>query len=150
MQRSYGHDQFSLPNNPLSLDRAIVLYGYLEALRDALIDWEDDPSSLLAGNITKLQPDVAAAISKVAKHPKVIAVAEALELNPVILVIALIAENQSSFSRSAARIAENVLGKVLMGGPLDQLPSFIVPNSIGVRIMKNVPDQEDVDWLQAL
>lgn len=72
------------------------------------IDWDVSPNQLLAGDLSSLEDtwliEVAAAL------PEVIAFARRNSIEPTVLVIALIAQSQSSKSRSAARISKAILG----------------------------------------
>jgi Vault protein inter-alpha-trypsin domain/von Willebrand factor type A domain len=73
------------------------------------IDWDHAPNSLLAGDLSDLDPPVARMIEEAAAHAKVVALAQRMNIAPVVLVIALVAQSQASRSRSAARIAKQIL-----------------------------------------
>src|SRR5262249_61192452 len=75
------------------------------------IDWDQDPDALRRGALTGLPADAADAIRAAAQLPTVAALAQTLGVDPVALVIALIARAAGKSSRSAQRIARAVLGK---------------------------------------
>src|SRR5262249_32314483 len=75
------------------------------------IDWDQDPDALRRGDLTGLPADAADAIRAAAQLPTVAALAQTLGVDPVALVIALIARAAGKSSRSAQRIARAVLGK---------------------------------------
>ena len=80
-------------------------------LRNVRIDWDKSPNQLLAGDLSALYPHDASTIKSVAERPDVIARAQKIGVDPAVLVVAAIAQLQSSGSRSAARIAKAILGK---------------------------------------
>jgi len=75
------------------------------------IDWDQDPDALRRGDLAGLPADAAAAIRAAAQLPNVAALAQTLGVDPIALVIALIARAAGKSSRSAQRIARAVLGK---------------------------------------
>ena len=75
------------------------------------INWDQDPDALRRGDLAGLPADAAAAIRAAAQLPTVAALAQALGVNAVALVIALIARAAGKSSRSAQRIARAILGK---------------------------------------
>jgi hypothetical protein len=75
----------------------------------ARIDWDDDPDALCRGDLASLPQDVVAAIERAARLPAVVALANSLSLNAVVVVIALVAKAAGSASRSAQRIARTLL-----------------------------------------
>jgi hypothetical protein len=79
-------------------------------LRDLRIDWDTSPNQLLAGDLSALDPEDAALIARVAAYPEVVALATRMNIAPIVLVVALLAQSQASGNRSAARIAKSVLG----------------------------------------
>jgi Vault protein inter-alpha-trypsin domain/von Willebrand factor type A domain len=75
------------------------------------IGWDQAPHRLQAGDLTDLDPTVARAIRDLAARTEVIAVAKKLALDPVVLVIGLLARIVADRNRSAARIARAIFGK---------------------------------------
>lgn len=73
-----------------------------------VIDWDTKANELLAGDLSGLEHDVAQNIRVAAEDSRVIDLANQLGLEPVILVIALLARGH--LSRTAARIARKLLG----------------------------------------
>jgi hypothetical protein len=73
------------------------------------IDWDDDPDALCRGDLASLPLDVVAAIERAARLPAVVALANSLGLDAVVVVIALMAKAAGSASRSAQRIARTLL-----------------------------------------
>jgi hypothetical protein len=74
------------------------------------MDWDADPDALRRGDLYPLAPAVAALIREAAKLPEVGALAQAAGLDPVAAVIALLAKAAGKSSRSAGRLARNLLG----------------------------------------
>jgi Vault protein inter-alpha-trypsin domain len=79
-------------------------------LADA-IGWDQAPHRLQAGDLADLDPTVARAIRDLASRAEIIELARKLALDPVVLVIGLLARMQADRNRSAARIARAILGK---------------------------------------
>jgi hypothetical protein len=75
------------------------------------IGWDQAPHRLQAGDLTDLDPTVARAIRDLAARTEVIAVAKKLALDPVVLVIGLLARIVADRNRSATRIARAIFGK---------------------------------------
>ena len=75
------------------------------------IDWDQAPHRLQAGDLAELHPTVAQAIRDLAARPEIIELAKKLALDPLVLVIGLLARMQADRSRSAARIARAIFGK---------------------------------------
>ena len=75
------------------------------------IDWHDNPEALRRGHLSGLSPDVDAAIRTAAQGPEIIALAQALGLDPIVVVIALLARSLGAANRSAQRLARAILGK---------------------------------------
>jgi hypothetical protein len=75
------------------------------------IDWDDDPQALRRGHLAALTPVVEGAIRTAAQGPDVIALAQALGLDPIVVVIALLARSLGAANRSAQRLARSILGK---------------------------------------
>jgi Vault protein inter-alpha-trypsin domain/von Willebrand factor type A domain len=74
------------------------------------IDWDISPNRLLAGDLSGLDLRDAAVIKSEAERPEVIAFAELIGTDPIVLVLAAVAQSQSSSNRSAARVAKAILG----------------------------------------
>jgi hypothetical protein len=66
------------------------------------------------GDLSGLVPDVAAAILAAAQSQEVVALAQSLGLDPIIVVVALLARSMTSH-RSAQRIARAILGSASTG-----------------------------------
>jgi hypothetical protein len=79
---------------------------------DARIDWEAAPQRLQAGDLSTLDRDVARAIRSAAAITEVAAFARQFALDPVAVVVGLIARFESSRSRSAARLAKAIFGDI--------------------------------------
>jgi hypothetical protein len=79
----------------------------------ARIDWSAAPQALLQGDLSTLDPTVAEEVQRMAQQPPVIAAARSLGLQPVVLVLALMAWAQRHADRHAARFARRVLGRRL-------------------------------------
>jgi hypothetical protein len=75
------------------------------------IGWDQAPDRLQAGDLTDLDPAVARAIRDLAARAEVIALAKKLALDPLVLVVGLLARMQADRNRSAARIARAIFGK---------------------------------------
>jgi hypothetical protein len=76
----------------------------------AKIDWNAAPQRLQTGDLSALDPDVAQAIRAAAASTEVLALASKFALDPIVLVVALIAPSEASRSRSAARLAKAIFG----------------------------------------
>jgi hypothetical protein len=79
-------------------------------LADA-IGWDQAPDRLQAGDLADLDPTVARAIRDLAARAEVIELAKNLALDPLMLVIGLLARIVADRNRSAARIARAIFGK---------------------------------------
>src|SRR5205085_12376061 len=77
-----------------------------------LIDWDDNPEGLRQGDLSGLPAGLAKLIRAAAQQADIVALARTLGVDPVVVVIALIAREHGGTSRSAKRIARAVLGKV--------------------------------------
>jgi hypothetical protein len=75
------------------------------------IDWDQAPHRLQAGDLADLDPAVARPIRDLATRAEVIELAKKLALDPLVLVIGLLARTQADRNRSAARIARAIFGK---------------------------------------
>jgi hypothetical protein len=104
------------------------------------IDWDAAPQQLQAADLSTLDREVALAIRSAAAIPEVVAFARQLGVDPVALVVGLIARSESSTSRSAARLAKAILGDIaregldhiaqmlgLKGGPMLQAETEALP-----------------------
>jgi hypothetical protein len=74
------------------------------------IDWDISPNQLLAGDLSALDPQDAQLIKDAAALPEVIALAKRMNVDPIVLIVALVARSQSRGNRSAARIAKAIFG----------------------------------------
>jgi Vault protein inter-alpha-trypsin domain/von Willebrand factor type A domain len=78
----------------------------------AEIDWDLAPQQLQAGDLSTLDRDVARAIRSAAAITEVAAFARQFALDPVAMVVGLIARFESSRNRSAARLAKAIFGDI--------------------------------------
>ena len=76
----------------------------------ARIDWDLAPMKLQAGDLSNLDQSVVNTIREAAGAAEVVELAESLGLDPIVLVVALIALSEASGNRSAARIARSIIG----------------------------------------
>jgi hypothetical protein len=76
------------------------------------IDWDAAPQLLKAGDLSALDREVARAIRSAAMIPEVVAFGRRSVLDPVALVVGLVARSESLISRSAARLAKAIFGDV--------------------------------------
>jgi hypothetical protein len=90
----------------------------------ARIDWDAAPQRLKAGDLSALDREVALAIYSAAAIPEVVAFARQLGLDPVALVVGLLARSESSISRSAARLAKAIFGDIAREG-LDHIVQML-------------------------
>ena len=81
-----------------------------DGLADA-IDWDRAPHRLQAGDLADLDPTVARAIRDLAARAELIELAKKLALDPLVLIVGLLARMQADRNRSAARIARAIFGK---------------------------------------
>ena len=79
------------------------------------IDWDADPAALQAGNLSVLDVEVAETIRLAAARPEVVAFASRFGIDPVKLVLALLARSQAAANRSARRLARAMLAGVPEG-----------------------------------
>jgi hypothetical protein len=88
------------------------------------IDWARAPQELVAGDLSGLDPQTASAIRDVAKTEAVCKLAAELGLDPVVLVIALLARTETNYS--ARRIARTILrDRVYDDAALDAVMSAV-------------------------
>jgi hypothetical protein len=88
------------------------------------IDWDAAPQRLQAGDISALDREVAHAIRSAAAITDVVALARRLGLDPVALVVGLVARSESLKSRSAARLAKAIFGDIAREG-LDHIAQML-------------------------
>jgi hypothetical protein len=74
------------------------------------IDWDAAPNELAEGNLSSLEPDVRDEVQRLAQSGKVLVISRMLRTDPIRIVIATMALAAASRSRSAERIARNILG----------------------------------------
>jgi hypothetical protein len=74
------------------------------------IDWDIAPNRLLKGDLSTLGQQDARIVERAAAWPEAIALAKQMDLNPIVLIVALIARSQATKNRSATRIAKAILG----------------------------------------
>ena len=106
LQRSFFHSNLL----PSSIDPELR-HVELSSV-GAKIDWDLAPQQLQAGDLSTLDRDVARAIQTAAALTEVVVLARQLALDPVALVIGLIARSESSRSRSATRLAKAIFGDI--------------------------------------
>jgi hypothetical protein len=75
----------------------------------ARIDWDADPDALRRGDLHLLTPDITGPIWEAARLPAIDALAWSAGLDPVIVVIGLMAKAAGKANRSANRLARNLL-----------------------------------------
>ena len=113
----------SSPNEAVHLShrsaqkQAVLIYPFLLGSQ---IDWDAAPQRLQAGDLSALDREVALAIQYAAMIPEVAAFARQFGLDPVALVIGLLARCEASISRSAARLAKAIFGDIAPEG-LDRI-----------------------------
>jgi sugar phosphate isomerase/epimerase len=66
---------------------------------------------LISGDLSGLEPAAAAIIERAAATRGVIALARRMKIDPVVLLIGLLARSQEAINRTAARVAKAILGK---------------------------------------
>jgi hypothetical protein len=83
----------------------------IELLRVASqIDWDGSPNQLRSGDLSAVDPTAARLIERAATIPEVVEVGQRLNIDPIVLIIALLARAHASANRSAARLQRAVLG----------------------------------------
>jgi len=88
------------------------------------IEWDAAPQLLKAGDLSALDREVALAIHSAAMIPEVVAFARQLSLDPVALVVGLVARSESLNSRSAARLAKAIFCDIAHEG-LDHIAQML-------------------------
>ena len=81
------------------------------------IDWDLAPQKLQAGDLSMLPDYAAQAVREAAAHDDVVALARTLGLDPVVLVIGLLA-SAARKHRSAARLARAIFGGAIPASAL--------------------------------
>ena len=76
------------------------------------IDWDADPEALCKGELRSLRLDVLTDIVALGGLPRVIDLATALSVLPMVAVLGLAARSHAAHSRSAERVAQVILGAV--------------------------------------
>ena len=76
----------------------------------AAIDWDADPGKLQAGDLSGLDRETRKAIRRAATLPEVSTLAKEIGIQPVHLIVGLLARAAASRSRTAARLARALLG----------------------------------------
>lgn len=87
-------------------ERLPILFSELAAL----IDWDAAPGKLQVGDLSNLDNGIAQGINALAHGPAFTMLSERIQVEPVMLAIGLIAQRESTGSRTAARIAKSVIG----------------------------------------
>lgn len=90
-------------------DRAVARKAYDLSSSMEVMDWDQAPEKLQSGDLSVLLPGVEEAIRNAATNEDVIELARTLGLDPVVLVIGLLAHAARSH-RTAARIAHAIFG----------------------------------------
>jgi hypothetical protein len=91
------------------------------------IDWDASPTKLLNGDLSALEPHDAWLIERAAAAPEAIALAKQLKIDPIVLIVALIARSHAIGNRSAARIAKAILGDAVV----EELRNLAGKNGLG-------------------
>jgi hypothetical protein len=89
------------------------------------IDWDAGPDRLRNGDLSALDPFVAHAIKDAAALPEVVDLARQLGIDPVVLLVGLIAQSQARNDRTARRIAHAILGNAPDFAKLSTLIDFL-------------------------
>jgi hypothetical protein len=79
------------------------------AWMDNVIDWATAGARIAAGDISGLQPDVLARFAALAAHADVVALAQELGRDPLLVAIALGADASAHHNRYAQRVADRIL-----------------------------------------
>jgi hypothetical protein len=79
------------------------------AWMDNVIDWATAGSRIAAGDISGLHPDVLARFAALAAHADVVALAQELGRDPLLVAIALAADASARLNRYAQRVADRIL-----------------------------------------
>jgi hypothetical protein len=75
------------------------------------INWDIAPSELAAGHLSSLEHEIKDEILRLAQSDKVLAISRMLRIDPIRIIIAALALTVALRSRSAERIARNILGR---------------------------------------
>jgi hypothetical protein len=118
MMRASVCPEFSLDASDLSFDLTPASNKEsADALRDrfdelaAKIDWSNASVQLANGQLTILPAEIVNEIQAFAQQPHIVQRAAELGLDPIKLVIALIASRVSARNRAAARVLRGIKGK---------------------------------------
>jgi hypothetical protein len=76
------------------------------------IGWGHAPVALLAGDLSILDVDTAMSVRGAAATPKIVALADRLGLDPIVVVIGLAAFLAAARNRSAARVASGIFRRI--------------------------------------
>jgi hypothetical protein len=76
------------------------------------IDWDADPDALCNGELRSLRLDVLTDIVALAGLARVVDLATALSVRPMVAVLGLAARSMAAHSRSAERVAQVILGAI--------------------------------------
>jgi hypothetical protein len=87
------------------------------ARMDNVIDWATAGSRIAAGDISGLHPDMLARFAALAAHADVVALAQVLGRDPLLVAIALGADASAQHNRYAQRVAD----RILRGAPAECL-----------------------------
>lgn len=93
----------SIPQMEFSMQAALT--GIASTL-----SWDLAAGDLLEGNLSKLTPSAVDVIRETARLPGIVAVAQSLNVESIVLVLALLALVRAQTDRSAARFARKILG----------------------------------------
>lgn len=99
----------SLHDRPAFMRRQERDQGLLRHL--GCVDWTTDPEALRRGDLYMLPAEVKEAICKAAERQEVISLAATLGAQPIVVVLALLADAESASNRAAKRFARAVLGR---------------------------------------
>ena len=86
------------------------------------LNWESEPSRLLAGDLASVEASMAKQILRLATSGPVIAASEQLGIDPLVIAMGILARHNAERSRAAARIARSVFGgsdPLVLAGLLD-------------------------------
>ena len=76
------------------------------------VDWEASPSSLLAGDLSTLPQRLSKDMLRLAGEGDIRKAGDRLGLDPLLLIIGIVARGNALRSRSAARLADAIIGRV--------------------------------------
>ena len=109
----FQHEQIEQLNSYQS-DHASRIYaaGYLD-LSDigTNIDWGIEPDRLRVGDLSSLDQAIVVKIQDAAALMEAVTLAKYLSIDPIVLIVGLLARSEAKKNRTAARIATALLGK---------------------------------------